>query len=255
MLPLSPEPLIAWLHALPVEAIEAMLLFVCYGSTMLLLRQFGAAGLYVWIVIAVVAANIQVVKLAQFQGFPEPVALGTVVFASSYLATDLLAEHYGRQAALKGVLIGFAGYLLWTVLMVLTLGYRPLPGDSMQVHLEAIFTPGPALFAAGMVSYLLSQTFDVWVFRRVRAATGARHLWLRTNASTWASALLDNVIFSTLAWVVLAPQPVDMQTLIFTYILGTYVLRLLYSFLETPFMYLSRSLIRHAPDAVLRHVD
>jgi uncharacterized integral membrane protein (TIGR00697 family) len=255
MFPLSPEPLIAWLHALPVEAIEAMLLVVCYGGCLLLLRQFGAAGLYAWIVLAVIAANVQVLKEAQFAAFPEPVALGTVVFASTYLATDLLAEHYGRQAALGGVLVGFAGYLLWTVLMVLTLGYRPVPGAEIQVHLAAIFKPAPALFAAGMVSYLISQSFDVWVFRAVRARPGRKFLWLRTNASTLLSALLDTVVFSTLAWVVFAPEPVALHTLIFTYVLGTYGLRVLYSVLETPFMYMSRWLVQRAPDAGFRRVD
>jgi queuosine precursor transporter len=255
MFPLSPEPLIAWLHAMPVEAIEAILLVVCYGACVLLLRQFGAAGLYAWIVLAVIAANIQVLKQAQFTAFPEPVALGTVVFASTYLATDLLAEHYGRQSALGGVLVGFAGYLLWTVLMVLTLGYRPQPGDEVQGHLIALFKPAPSLFAAGMISYLLSQSFDVLVFRAVRARTGRRLLWLRTNASTLLSALLDTVVFSTLAWVIFAPDPVSLHTLIFTYVLGTYGLRVLYSVLETPFMYLSRPMIQHAPDAGFRRVD
>ena len=38
--------------------------------------------------------NLQVLKPVQFAVFAEPVALGTVLFASTYLATDILAEHF-----------------------------------------------------------------------------------------------------------------------------------------------------------------
>ena len=63
---------------------------------------------------------------------------------------------------------------------------------------------------------------------------------LRNNASTWISALIDNTVFSVLAWVVLAPEPMAWQPLIFTYILGTYVLRIAVAALDTPFVYLAR---------------
>jgi uncharacterized PurR-regulated membrane protein YhhQ (DUF165 family) len=58
-----------------------------------------------------------------------------------------------------------------------------------------------------------------------------------------------------LAWVIFAPDPVSLHTLIFTYVLGTYGLRVLYSMLETPFMYASRWLVQRAPDAGFRRVD
>jgi uncharacterized integral membrane protein (TIGR00697 family) len=145
-------------------------------------------------------------------------------------------------------------------MIVLTLGYRPLDpaqvaeagGDldyalKVQAALLAIFSPAPALFAAGMISFLVSQLSDIWIFQRVRRATGGRFLWLRTNASTWISALIDSTVFSTLAWVVFAPHPIAIGVLVGTYILGTYTLRLLYSALETPFMYLSRLAVRTLP--------
>jgi hypothetical protein len=51
-----------------------------------------------------------------------------------------------------------------------------------------------------------------------------------------------------LAWVVFAPEPVGWEALFFTYILGTYGLRVVLSLLDTPFMYLSRwALGKHLP--------
>lgn len=250
MLDLSPAGLIAALNAAPPEAVWFLLLLVCFGAVILLTRLFGEAGLYVYIAVGVLGANLQVLKPVQFSVFADPVALGTILFASTYLATDILTEHYGRTAARRGVMLGFAAFLLWTILAVLTLGFRPLsPAEAgeglawaLPVHeaLATLFTPAPAFFVAGMAAYLTSQFHDVWLYSLLKRITGGRHLWLRNNASTWISALIDNTVFSVLAWVVLAPEPMAWQPLIFTYILGTYVLRVAVAALDTPFVYLAR---------------
>src|SRR3546814_676202 len=145
------------------------------------------------IAVAVVGANVQVVKAVQFGIYDTPVALGTVLFSSTYLCTDILMEHYGREAARRGVLLGFAVYLFWTVLMVLTMGYAPLTpeqaGEEMawalpvQGALETLFMPVPAFFVAGMTAYLVSQFNDVWIYQAIRRLTGPRALWLRNNGS------------------------------------------------------------------------
>lgn len=254
MLSLSPLELIDRLNAWPPELVWLALLVVCFGALVTLFRLFGAAGAYVYIAIAIIGANVQVLKPVQFAVFPDPVALGTVLFASTYLATDILAEIEGPAAARRGVMLGFAAYLVWTLLMLLTLGFRPLDAAAageglawaLPVHdaMMTLFLPAPALFAAGMAAYLTSQLHDVWLFGVIRRLTAGRHLWLRNTLSTSVSALIDNTVFSVLAWVVFAEQPLAWQPLIFTYILGTYVLRLCVAVLDTPFVYLARAMAR-----------
>ncbi|HYE51758.1 MAG TPA: queuosine precursor transporter [Azospirillaceae bacterium] len=247
---LSPASLIQALNAWPPELLLLAQMLLCFTSVLALARLFGRSGLYVYIVLAVCAANIEVLKAVQFGFYGHPVAMGTILFSSTYLATDILAEHFGRDAARKGVYLGFAGYLLFTLFMLVTLGFRPLTPEQagtemawalpVQDHLLALFLPAPALFAAGMIAYLTSQLFDVWVYQKIRGATGDRHLWLRNNGSTMLSGLVDNIVFSVLAWRVLAEEPVDWHALVFTYILGTYLMRVVTSLADTPFMYLSR---------------
>lgn len=258
---LSPEALVAWLNTWPPELIWLPLIVVCFGAILLMLRWFGVAGLYAYLAVAVLAANVQVIKPVQFALFPEPVALGTIVFGSTYFATDVLTEWYGRAAARRGVLIGFSALVLWTLVMLLTLGYRPMTPDEageglawaldVQGAMALLFLPAPLLLVAGMTSYLISQFSDIWIFRAVRRLTRGRHLWLRASGSTALSALLDNIVFSALAWYLLplatGGRPVGLEALIFTYILGTYVLRLAMAVLETPFMYVARRIVPHAP--------
>jgi uncharacterized integral membrane protein (TIGR00697 family) len=91
-----------------------------------------------------------------------------------------------------------------------------------------------------MIAYLLSQHHDVWMFELLKRVTNKKHLWLRNNGSTLISALIDNAVFSLLAWVVFAANPIGFGPLVFTYILGTYWLRVLVALLDTPFCYLAR---------------
>lgn len=258
MLDLSPTGLIIALQAWPPEAVWLLLLVVCFSANLALVRLFGEAGAYLYIAVAILGANVQVLKPVAFSVFADPVALGTVLFASTYLATDILREHYGVAAARRGVHLGFAAYLLWVVLMVITLGFQPLDaaaaGDGLAWALPnhdamaTLFTPAPAFFAAGMIAYLVSQHHDIWLYGLVRRLTGDRFLWLRNNASTWLSALIDNILFSVLAWVVFAATPLGWEPLVFTYILGTYWLRIAVAVLDTPFVYLARTLLKSAPN-------
>ena len=251
---LAPADFVSFLNAMPPELLLVAQMLFCFAAVLAMARAFGATGVQLYIALAVIAANIEVLKPVQFAFYDHPVAMGTILFSSTYLATDILTEHYGRDAARRGIFMGFAAYLLFTLLVLLTLGFRPMSaaeaGDEMawalpvQAHLLALFLPAPALFLAGMVAYLTSQLCDVWIYQRIRGITGQPHLWLRNNGSTMISALIDNTVFSVLAWVVFAEHPIGWHALLFTYILGTYLMRVAASLLDTPFLYLSRLALR-----------
>ena len=262
MLGTTVQDFVASLQALPPEAVWVLMLVVCFGAAVTAARLFGEVGLTAYIVVAVIGANIQVLKPVAFSVYADPVALGTVLFASTYLATDMLAELYGPQAARRAVGLGFATMILWTVIVLLTLGFQPLTPETageglawalpVQGAMETLFTPVPALMLAGMTAYLVSQYHDVWLFSVLRRMTGGRHLWLRNTGSTAISGLIDNIVFGVLAWVVLADEPMAWDTLVFTYILGTYFLRLAVATLDTPFIYLARQVA--LPPATARAV-
>lgn len=241
--------LLEHLHRLPPELLWAALLLFSFGTILLLHRLWGVNGLYAYIVVAIIGGNLHVLKVTQFSVFPDPVALGTILFSTTFLCTDILNEYHGRAAARKGVYLGFAGLILFNVFLFAALAFRPLePTDgelgeraaAMQTHLEAVFLPAPAILVSSLAAYMVSQLNDIWIFSRLRRATQGRHLWLRNNVSTWISALVDNAVFSILAFVILAPDPVPWKPLFFTYILGTYGLRVLVALLDSPILYLAR---------------
>ena len=242
--------LIEFLQHIPVFGMEVISLLIYFSFIIVFYILLGKEGIYTFIVVAVIGANLQVMKVVNFPFFQDPVALGTILFGSTYLCTDILAEYEGHRAARKGVWIGFLAMLLWTIITTLTIGFQPLdPAKTspewawalpVQSQIANLFTSVPSLFVAAMSAYLISQMHDIFIYRVLRKRHGQKFLWLRNNLSTMVSALLDNTVFSLLAWIFLTEEPLGLRVVVRTYILGTYVIRVAIALLDTPFLYLLR---------------
>ncbi len=246
--------LITFFQGLPPELMMA----IDYGAVIAILfalfRLFGREGLLLFIVLAIVLGNIEVLKATQLSCMDNPIALGTILFTCTYLATDILVEHYGPQAGTRAIGLGFAAVLMVSVLMTITIGIAPISCDPGQTHwiylkahqaLETLFTPAPAILIASLISYGITQYLDVRIFNALKIKWNQKYLGLRSLISTLSTTFLDNVIFSVLAWKVLHPLMLSWGELWYTYIWGTYVLRLIVSFLNLPIIYLFKKKSTH----------
>lgn len=228
------------------ELLWAGMLLANFGAVLLAYRLYGRLGLYIWIPISVIVANIQVIKAVNLFGLDA--TLGNVVYATSFLVTDILAENYGRKDATRAVGIGFFALLAMTGLMSLALRFIPSEADFAQESLTTIFGFMPRIAAASLIAYLVSQYHDIWAFffwKQRRPTT--RFLWLRNNASTMVSQLLDTAIFTTIAFWGVFEGNVFWQ--IFW---STYLLKWIVAALDTPFVYLAKWLKDkgHIPEAL-----
>jgi len=200
-------------------------------------RFFGKAGLYGIIVFNLLLCNIQVLKTIELFGLTT--TLGNVLYASVFLATDLLGEFYGKQEAKRGVFLGFTVLAMATAYMQIALKFTPTPDDFAQPHLEAIFGLLPRIALASMAAYLVSQMHDVWAFHFWKKRTGEGKLWLRNNLSTLVSQMLDSVIFCFIAFWGIFPGPILVEILITTYLFKAVV-----AVLDTPFIYAAKRLCK-----------
>ncbi len=241
---------VSYFNQAPIIITWIIFLFFCLLAILFLLKFFGEVGIYLYTTIAVIAANIQVLKIVDFPFFYNPIALGTILFATTFFATDILTEYYGVKFARRNILISFVGFLLMTIIMLFTLGFKPLSieiaGDdyawalNIQNHLLGIFLPLPIFFVSSMIAFLLSQFFDVWIYEKISQITKKKYIWVRNNISTILSSFLDNTIFSVFAWIILNPNPLDFKIVFFTFIIGTFVLRIFLAIIDTPFIYLAK---------------
>ena len=111
----------------------------------------------------------------------------------------------------------------------------------MQTAFESVFTlPGIFIFGS-MTAYLVAQLLDVWLFHFWKLMTNGKHLWLRNNASTVISQLVDTIIVNSiflglglgLDWL-----------LVGKIIAASYLFKILIALIDTPFCYLGVVLVR-----------
>ena len=86
------------------ELLIIITLLISFGGTLVFLKVFGKGGLFAWIGICTVLANIEVTILVNAFGMEQ--TLGNTLFAATFLATDILSEVFGKKDAQKGVLAG-----------------------------------------------------------------------------------------------------------------------------------------------------
>jgi|TARA_B110000914_G_C15521376_1_gene477263 uncharacterized integral membrane protein (TIGR00697 family) len=209
--------------------------------TILLYRLFGKAGLQVAIAFSILLANLQGPKLTEIFGLQT--SLGVIFYASIFFATDVLSENYGKKEAQKAVQMGFLVSIIMIVMMSLALLYQPTnqPNTAVFSHnihnaFATIINFTPRFIIGSLLAYYISQRFDVWAFHAIKQKTGEKHLWLRNNASTMSSQILDTAIYSLVAWWGI----VDLKTAI-QLGLVKYAFKVVISIIDTGFIYWAKS--------------
>ena len=88
------------------EILLILSLILTYTIVIVLFRLFQEQGLYLWTIVATIAANIEVLILVN--AFGMEMTLGNILFASTFLVTDILSELYGKKQAQTAVWMGIA---------------------------------------------------------------------------------------------------------------------------------------------------
>lgn len=219
-------------------------MLVTFVIQILAYRFFGKNGLYAWIAVAIIIANIQVMKTIGFFGLVT--AMGNIIYGTTFLTTDILCENYSKKEAKKAVWIGFFMLIAVTIIMQITLLFVPHESDTLSPALNQIFGLLPRITIASLTAYLISQFHDVWAFMFWKKLCKGKHLWIRNNLSTMTSQLLDNVIFTWIAFVgffgLFGWGRVFDWGIIFQIFIVSYVMKWVVAIFDTPFVYLAKKL-------------
>ena len=189
---------------------------------------------------------------------PMVVAIGVLPYPVTFVCTDLISELYGEKKAHDMV---WMGVLLnaWVIFLLWIGGV--LPGFDLDASGNPLVDAAgrePTFFeirelafgavAASMVAYLAAQLCDVRLFHFWKRLTNGKHLWLRNNASTMVSQIVDTTAvilvthFYAAALPIKADEPIWPQLLVF--IASGYVFKLLVAALDTGPIYLAVRYLR-----------
>lgn len=223
------------------ELILIVSLAVIYGGVLLAYRLFGKAGLYAFTVLSTVLANIEVLILVKAFGIEQ--TLGNILFASTYLITDILSENEGKKQSNRAVNIGIFTAAAMVIITQSWYLYTPSSADTLSPAIRTVFSSTPRLMLASFIGFAVSQKFDVFLYHKwweittKRSGDSTAFLWLRNNGSTLISQIINTLIFNITAFY----GVYDNATLL-SIIASSYIIYIVTSLADTPIVYMARHL-------------
>ena len=225
------------------ELLWAALIIANFSLTLVAFRIWGKLGLFVFAILSIMLANIQALKQVDLFGLHG--SMGDISYIGVYLISDILSENYSKETAKKIIWLGMFSVLAVTIIMYLSLKLIPSEYDQAQNALSNIFAIFPRFVAASLCAFFVSQSYDVIAYQLWRKKFPAYHyIWLRNGMSTMVSQLIDNAIFTLIAF--LGKFPFNYVVEIF---ITSCILRTIISIVDTPFIYWSVAIKKKVVEA------
>jgi len=213
-------------------------------------RFFGKKGIIAFIILSVLAANIQVNKIVEYNifGFHFSATMGNVMFAGILYANDLINEKYGNTQAKQAVYISLFSSLSFIFMMFFSTLMHP-SHDNIEASnsLNLFFSINGSTLKAviiGVFVYFISQFLDVIIYSRIRSKlNGLKWLWLRNSGSTAISQVVDCTLITvgfTLAGII--PKEIALEVGI-----ATLAIKYILVFIQAPLFYLSVFVMYNKP--------
>lgn len=202
-----------------------------FSMVLVFYRFLGKMGLFAWMAIATIIANIEVIKCVDMFGLA--VALGNVVYGSTFLSTDILSEMYGSKEARRSVKTGFLALIAYTITIQVTLLFIPNEQDTVSGAMEAVFSFAPRICIVSIFCFLVSNLLDTYLYQYFKKKF--KPMWVRNNLATCIAQFIDTVGFTFLAfWGIF-----DFRTMI-EIIITAYIMKVIVAALDTPFLYIAK---------------
>ena len=209
-------------------------IILCFGIEVLIEKIFKKEGLYVWISGALITANILVAKNINILSLQA--TLGNILFASTFLATDILSEKYSTKESRKAVNIGIVSVILFTLATQFSLLFKPNELDMVNNNMKNIFAFNLRISASSIVMCYLSNLLDIYLFEKIKKKIPNK-LWLRNNIATIISNCLENYLFTIFAFIGIY----DLKTIL-SIATTTTILEIIIAICDTPFLYFSKKI-------------
>lgn len=224
-----------------MELIYFLLILLIAMAIPLVALKLGREWLIALAPIYLITANVFAESFLPVFGYLTSLAIP--IYAATFLVTDLLSEHYGKDDARRAVFAGLIGQLIFVSMMLAVIN-APILSDKLAMY-KNVFSFLPRLIFGSFVAYLVSQNWDIFVYHSIMKLTGKdKLLWLRNNASSMSSQLIDTIIFLTIAFY--GRPPFDNLPALSVFIFTTWVVKLVVASIDTPYLYFSRIIVRRS---------
>lgn len=209
-------------------------ILVIFSLIVIIEKLFKKEGLFVWISIALILANLVVGKAIDILGFTT--TLGNTLFASVFLATDIISEKYSKEDAKKAIYMSVFFSLAFILITQLVLAFEPNKTDIMNNSMKTLFGISIRTTAASLLMFFISNIFDIHLYNKLKEKYPNK-LWFRNNVATIISNCAENFFFVMFAFIGIY----DISVILSIAITKT-IIEIILALCDTPFLYLSKKL-------------
>jgi queuosine precursor transporter len=153
-------------------------------------------------------------------------------YALTFPMTDVIGEVWGKRRAHHLVWTGFFASIIAVIFIWIAIVAPPASfWQNQEAYEKTLSVVGRIVFGS-LIAYMVSQYYDVWSFHFCKKKTSGKYLWLRNNASTWSSQLIDSIIFISIAFYGILPTTALLSTMA-----GQYLVKITIAAIDTPVVY------------------
>ena len=227
---------------------------VIFVSTMLISqyikmqnREDVATAFYILFITMsqILAAKIGDFSIAGYQ-ITAPVAV--LIFPFTFQITDMVNENFGRRRTHRMIFIAFITQIIMSIFIWFSIevpaasfwgfDWGSNPAETQQFWVNFLGST-IRITIASWISFIINENLDAILYAKLKVLTRNKFLWIRNVFSDVPTLALDSVLFISIAFGGLFPLDV-----ILTMIWGQLLTKWFFGIIDTPFMYLSRAIIK-----------
>ncbi|RYY55800.1 MAG: VUT family protein [Chitinophagaceae bacterium] len=182
---------------------------------------------------------------------------GVLLWPVVFIMTDIINEYYGMKGVrfLSFLTVGLISYtfIMFQGAIHLTpagfwVGNYQAQGvpDADKAY-RAIFGQSSWIIVGSLVAFLIGQVLDVFVFHKIKQATGEKRIWLRATGSTVVSQFVDSFVVLFIAFYIGPRVSGGGQAwsfgLVMSICVGNYLYKFVMAVVLTPVIYLVHGII------------
>lgn len=203
--------------------------------------------MYMLFTALLVAANAMATKqvpIGKWFGIDISITVGIICYPITFLITDIIGELWGKKEAQLAVIGGVCGQIMAMIFIVIANAIKGSDAVT-DANFANILGSNWILTIGSLLACFLSQSWDVWVFHKIRDKYIAKHgstkggRWIWNNVSTITSQFIDSVVFYIFLLIMLSTLGVKLpaSTAVAT-VFAYWVIKIAIAVLDTPIFYL-----------------
>ena len=181
---------------------------------------------------------------------------GAIIWPVVFITTDIINEYFGKKGVRKisyvaAGLIAYSFFIIFIATKIapadfwLNINNTDAQGNFFDADyaFNKLFTQGLGIIIGSLTAFLVGQIVDVYVFHRIRKATGKNMIWLRATGSTLVSQLIDSFVVLFIAFYLLGGDHKWSLQQLFSVGIINYIYKFVVALLLTPLLYAAHTVI------------